>query len=101
MKNRNTSQCSDVPPLFDPDSGRNLSAWVQKCFPETPTMQPGEAIRLWLGKNSNGKPGRMTTAGTPIHRVASDRYQPPSNINLSGDRRSDDRLTFTLQNIAE
>ena len=93
MKSRDAErQPASVPPLFDPDPKRNLAAWVQKCFPDAPKLQPNEAIRLWLGK---------AVAGTPARQTVPQRSQRQDDINRPNGHRSDDRLAATLQHIAE
>src|SRR5205823_4027686 len=72
----------------------------QKCFPDTPTIQPDEAIRLWLGKGV--KDGPSAIAGTPVCNTASQRSPRQGGIdNRVNGHRSDDQLAATLQRIAE
>jgi hypothetical protein len=99
-RNRDGQQPANVPPLFDPDLKRNLAAWVQKCFPDTPTMQPDEAIRLWLGKGVRDRP--PASAGTPVCDTAPQRPPGQGGIDNHVDgHRSDDQLAATLRRIAE
>jgi hypothetical protein len=99
-RNRDGQQPANVPPLFDPDPKRNLAAWVQKCFPDTPTIQPDEAIRLWLGKGVRDRPS--ASAGNPVCDTEPQRSPRQGGIDNRADgRRSDDPLAATSRRIAE
>jgi hypothetical protein len=82
-----------VPQLFSPEPAENLKAWVQKTFPAKPTMQPEEAIRLWLSDGTknisaiNAKPPALPSKSYP-----QEHYEDP---------RSGNGYRVTLQQVAE
>ena len=101
MKNRRAQpQAVNVPPLFDPDPKRNREAWVQKCFPDAPTTQPENAMRLWLGRAGKDRPTGIV--GTYVGHTDPKHVPRQDGIDdrLNG-HRSDDQLAAKLQRIAE
>src|SRR6266478_6178998 len=102
MKNRNTEPPANVPPLFIADSKGNLTAWVEKCFPQNPTISPQEAIRLWLADFNTG---RNTRPETSLRHTFPSQAQP-QNGHRSNGRRSkwdhdEERFAVTLRAVAE
>jgi hypothetical protein len=97
MKNRNVERPANVPPLFIADSKRNLAAWVERCFPQNPTISPQEAIRLWL---ADGNTGRNTRPETSLRHTFASPAQPQNGHSSKWDR-DDERFATTLRAIAE
>jgi hypothetical protein len=100
-------------PLFDPDPKKNALAWMQRSFPNAPpATTPEEAIHVWLSQG-NGKGSRVHEGNS--EKVNGDNREPVSQIAVGHGfaeqqrrdvppethaRRSDDRLTDSLQHIA-
>jgi hypothetical protein len=68
---------ADLPLLFNPDPGQNFSAWMHRAFPAS-TIDPKDAIRLWLSGHEN-------TAGinaqTPVTRALFETAGPPYHLS--------------------
>jgi hypothetical protein len=86
---------TSVPPLFDPDPRINREAWARRFFPEN--IPPDQAIRIWLGNRTNGH----REVSTDNDRSTIVEPVPSSTSTTPNGNGSDDRLTSTLQDIAQ
>lgn len=84
---------TQVPLLFNPDPGENLTAWMQKTFPTKPTMQPEDAIRLWLSDGTKNISGiNAETPALPQESHPQEHSEEPGSGN---------GYRATVQQIAE